>query len=478
MAKELTKPLEGLFNRVYDIFSIVDRLPDDMTDAEVEGVLHVLPTDLRRTMSAFLAPRLREASLEFLRLIKRWLEGARRAKEEGKKVVLVPFNFPPEVIYGFEGAWPITSEVLTTLGVAALEGQGERYWDFAMGLGLPDFACSANMIEVGSALTETDFAPDIVLNDCFASCDINSKTHEFLARYLGLPLVFLEKPPDDTPRGIRQYYRYFRAMLSDLEEILGEKLREERIREVLDRANRASEFYWELWDLHKFKPCPVPNAFSLMTYGIRYTMWGQEEAVSAMEKLVKIAKDRLSRKEYPAEREVARAWWTYTSYYFDMPGFFNWMEENGITHLGDGLDLVFPRIIPLDDMDSMVEGMAETARNMPMTRQMGASSMSAQWLEDIIWATRELDADCCIYCGHHSCKQTWSGAAVVRRELLARTGIPTLVLQGDAWIKRMTSMESLQEQIKEFVDNVVAKKREGRRPTRRKPASAAEAPAG
>jgi hypothetical protein len=34
-------------------------------------------------------------------------------------------------------------------------------------------------------------------------------------------------------------------------------------------------------------------------------------------------------------------------------------------------------------------------------------------------------------------------------------------------------MESLQEQIKEFVDNVVARKKEGKRPVRRRPVGAA-----
>jgi len=454
------KPYEGLINRVYEIFSIVDKLPERMSDEEVEGVTRLLPSDLQKTMRAFLVPRLRKSSLVFLKAIKAWLDGAHQAKREGKKVILVPFNFPPEIVYCFENAWPITSEVLSTLGVAALEGQGERYWDYAMGLGLPDFACSANMIEVGSCLTESDFAPDAVINDCFASCDINSKTHEFLARYLDIPLLFLEKTVDNTERGIRQYYRYFEALIRDLEEFLEEELDEERMREVIGYANQASELYWELWDLHRFSPCPVPNAFSLMTYGVRYTMWGTEDGVRVMRSMVETSKERLERGEYPAEEEVARSLWTYTSYYFDLAGLFNWMEENGITHLGDGLDLFFPRVIDTGSRESMLEGMAEITRNMPMTRWMGAPSMSMHWLDDLAWWARELSADCCIYCGHHSCKQTWSAVTIVRNELMKRAGIPTLVLQGDSWIRRMTPIETLQELIQEFVDNVV---RRGRR---------------
>jgi carbonic anhydrase len=86
---------------------------------------------------------------------------------------------------------------------------------------------------------------------------------------------------------------------------------------------------------------------------------------------------------------------------------------------------------------------------------MGAASMSVQWLDDIMYASNELDADCVIYCGHHSCKQTWSSATYARGELMKRARIPTLFLQGDSWIKRMTPMSALQETIDEFVGNVV-----------------------
>lgn len=457
MAKIEIRPYEGMIDRAIETFSIVDHLPDDLSNEEVEGMLHLLPDDLKKTMRGFLAERTRKTSIVFFRCMNDWLRGAQRTKREGGKVILVPFNFPPEAVYMFKGAWPVTSEVLSTMGVLALEGQGERYWDYAMGLGLPDSSCSANMIEVGSVLTSEDFTPDAIISDCYGSCDINSKTHEFLARYMDIPLFFVEKPVDNTERGIDQYYKYFFTMIEELEDFMGEKLDEEHMREVIGLANEASALYWELWDLHKFKPCPVPNIFSLIIYGTRFTLWGTPNGVRMMRTMVDVAKQRLEKGEYPAEEEVARSMWTYTSYYYDMAGLFNWMEENGITHLGDGLDLVFPIAIDDTSRETMLRGVAESARNMPMTRQMGASSMSLQWLEDITWAAHELGADCCIYCGHHSCKQTWSSASVVRSELMKRERIPTLILQGDSWIRRMTPMSALQEYIEEFVENVVRK---------------------
>jgi hypothetical protein len=47
----------------------------------------------------------------------------------------------------------------------------------------------------------------------------------------------------------------------------------------------------------------------------------------------------------------------------------------------------------------------------------------------------------------------------VQKELMERAGAPTLCLQGDAWLSGMTPMSALQEDIDQFVKNVVVKKR-------------------
>jgi len=134
------------------------------------------------------------------------------------------------------------------------------------------------------------------------------------------------------------------------------------------------------------------------------------------------------------------------------------MEERGYSHLGDGLDLFFPQERDTSSKEAMLEGIIENSWNMWMTRQIGAESMHGSWTEDVIWAGKELRADCMIYNGHHSCKQTWSVISIMRKEVMKRLGIPVLVLQGDGWMKRITPISVIQQQIDEFVQNVIASK--------------------
>ncbi len=457
----------GLFGRLEQILRIICKLPDSLSDAEVEGLREVLPPDTAQAIRAVFAPHVRPVSLPFLKHTGRWLAEVRQAREQGRKVILIPFNFPPEVIRVFKGAVPLTSEVLTTLGVATLEGQGERYWDKAMELGIPDFLCSSSTVALGSLMSGEDFQPDAIVQSTAGACDANSKIHEFAALHMGLPQFFVERPTDSSPRGREQHWRYFQRFMSELAEFVGEDLDEDHMRRVLEHGNQAAEQYYDLYDLHRFSPCPVPNLFSLYSYSVRFSLWGTPEATSLMRAMVELSEQRRRRGEYPAPKEVARCIWLYVGYYFDLWGLFNWMEQRGISYLQDALSLYNPRHVDTSSTESMLRGLAQGAFDYPMTRQMGADSMTVAWREDMIHAIKDLDANVALYSGHHSCKQTWSVFARVRNEVTERTGVPVLTLQGDSWNRQMTPISVLQDEIGAFVDTVVARKRRRRR--RRKP---------
>lgn len=67
MALTTPKPAEGLFQRIFSIVELVETLPDDFSDEELEGLMKLLPSDLKSTISAALQPRFRKASMSFLK---------------------------------------------------------------------------------------------------------------------------------------------------------------------------------------------------------------------------------------------------------------------------------------------------------------------------------------------------------------------------------------------------------------------------
>ncbi len=473
MAPMAIREGENAFERTLGVLDMIYKFPNLLTDDELEGVAEYVNPDIRNTaLGLFELPSARNTEVLFVKKVIDILREARRAQAEGKKVVFIPFTFPPEIIFSFENLFPVCTEVIAGLAVNVLAGQGERFWDFAMGMGLPDSLCTANTMTVGSFFMGPGLKPDAIVSNAPGSCNPNAKIHAFAADYLGIPQFILEKPTDESERGRELHFTYLCRLLEDLEEFAGEELSEQRLREVVLKSSKAADLYNEFWDLRKAKPCPVPNIFNANILFLRSQMWGRDEAIELLEDMVVLSKKRLKSGEYTAPEEVARVYISYIFALFDLHGFFTWMEKKGIAILGDILGIHFFPPVDTSSRESMTRWLAEVAFDYPMTRQMGASKISLQWLEDIGFAVKDLDADCCVYIGHHACKHTAGSLTFLRRELMKQTGVPTLTLVGDSFDKRHTPMSMIQEEIDLFVDKVVSKKRRTTR-RKRKPASRA-----
>ncbi len=464
----------GIIERGLNLFALIDHIRGVPSDAEMEGLLGLLPPDVQRNLGALIASEYRETGLLFLDMLKGWLFAARDAKPQGQKVVLVPFNFPPDLLHAFDSIVPITTELLTTVASVALPGGSERYWDLMQSMGLPDHVCSANSVEVASVLSGLDLEPDAIISAAPGACDANSKVHELLSHWAGIPQFLFEVPVDDTPEGKAVYGAYFRTLIGQLEALSGERLDTHRLREVVTRCNRCTELYWDLFELRKQKPSPVPNVFNLFLSAARFASWGTDPAVRLLESMVQTARHRHEQGLYPAKRERARVMWAYTSYYFDLAGLHQWMEQRGYSFLADVLSFYAPQ--PIDDthQESMIDGLVTAAWEYPMNRQMGRSSMSAAWVDDMVFASRELGADVAIHCGHDACKQTWSVVSILGEELQKRADVPLLVLHGDSWLKTTTPITVIQKEMDEFIQNVVKDKDKPRRRVRRRKSPTAE----
>ena len=117
---------------------------------------------------------------------------------------------PAQMLRVLRGSMALSLQSPISALRSGLEGQGQRYWDFAMGLGVPDHLCSSSTIELGSMLAGDDFEADAIISSTPGGCDANAKIHELVSHYLGIPQFILEKPVDESSRGREQYRKYFR----------------------------------------------------------------------------------------------------------------------------------------------------------------------------------------------------------------------------------------------------------------------------
>jgi len=124
---------ENAFERTLNILDMIYKFPDHMSDEEVEGAANYVNPDIRNTvLGLFEIESARDLEVLFIKRVIDILREAQRAQSEGKKVVFIPFTFPPEIIFSFESLFPVCTEVVTGIVVNVCAGQGERFWDFAM----------------------------------------------------------------------------------------------------------------------------------------------------------------------------------------------------------------------------------------------------------------------------------------------------------------------------------------------------------
>jgi hypothetical protein len=208
--------------------------------------------------------------------------------------------------------------------------------------------------------------------------------------------------------------------------------------------------------------------FNLFLASLRFCMWGTEPGIRTLEAMLDTARRRHEAGIYSAAEERCRVLWVYTSYYFNVSELHRWMGKQGWSFLADVLSLCLPQPIDTSTVDTMLDGLVTAAWEYPMNRQMGSSSMSRAWVSDMVWAAREMGADCAIHCGHDACKQTWSVVSILGEELMKQTQVPLLVLHGDSWLKTTTPITVIQQEMEEFIGNVVLGGRRTRRKVRRR----------
>ncbi|RJP68002.1 MAG: 2-hydroxyacyl-CoA dehydratase [Candidatus Abyssobacteria bacterium SURF_17] len=449
----MSTPKADAIERIVEAFEMASALPEDMDleSPEMKALIEMMPESRRNTFLAMAKdPDVRKMSAVFNRCLGIYWRKLLSAKDEGKKVVFVPFNFAPEIFHALDMI-PVCVEVLTTMALTLEEGI-EPYLDLSVERGLPDTMCSAQRAVIGLFETGLLEKPDLLVNGALGSCDPNSKAFEYMAEKFNIPVLYLDIPFYHDKRALDYYAKGYKNIVKAIQEMTGAKLDVDRLREVVENTNRASELFFEINELKRNVPNPVPNYYNMHHTGMKLTMVGTPDAVEYYQTALDVSKDRFKRGKSVLPEERIRLLFLYTGYYFDNSIYSWFQEEMGVSYVMDVLTAFdFNPLIDTSSVDSMLYGLAEEMLNLPMTRQLkGGWDMPDNWLSDMLYYARTYKADCGVFTGHTACKQAWGVYRLVADELKRQLGIPSLRLEGDGWDSRITPMSVIKDQFEEF----------------------------
>jgi hypothetical protein len=432
------------------------------SDKEMKEMLPYIPY-YRETLEAFLKEGKPGASL--VRLFAKYFDNIMTAHEKGKKIAITTFCFSPAIFYAMDVV-PITLEVLTALPGTLWKRGTSDYMDYCVEIGFTETSCSSQRGSLGAYLSGLGEEIDFVVCDTPGICDTNANAFAFSAEYLDKPFFQLNYPPTLVDERAGTYHREdYKALIAFIEEQAGKKLDEDRLREILQEICKQDELIAELEEMQRLVPSPIPVLYNLYIYAGRFLFAGTSiytELLKDMVEQARINTDAGIPGLYSGVEKV-RAFFCYIDHYNINLKLWDWLDRNGVTHLGSILSRFYPDNAPyakgrdregyhmdLSTFDTMIDAIAQMNSRMPMVRTIrGPYDSPHMWLEDALTLSKIYKADCLVYNGTPGCRNTWGMVKPFARDI-EKAGYPIHIMYGDAFDDRIESWEATAARLDEF----------------------------
>jgi hypothetical protein len=391
---------------------------------------------------------------------RRYTEKLFEAEDEGRPIVWHNCGCSPELMYGLEGVQPMPIEVLTVLqGLIGDVNYNVAAIDEAEAHGMAPEVCSIDKAAVGFVLKK--IYPDPAC--CFyfnTPCDSQIAAIKVLTELTQKPMRMMDVPYLSGDREVRYLAKQFREAIPYLEEHTKRKFSWERFREACEESNRTAEYLRDWNELRRHIPCPQASKLVALNTALLVAFSGDPEGTAVARAFRDEAKERIERGESTVEGgESYRAVWYQDPVWWDLQ-FYDWMESE--------LKLVIPMdlfgyyaaeaLIDTSTPESMLEGLArKSLRVMPMSRQF--KGPIDVFIDDYLRLCVDYQADFGIFAGHVACKHAHAGIGLFR-EASREADIPLLFFEFDMFDPRVTPIETIQEYISQFVEDVVKPRKE------------------
>lgn len=403
----------------------------------------------------------------FLKMLGEYTENIMTAKEKGNKLGITTFCFSPAIFYAMN-IMPITFEVMTVLAGAMWKRASYDYLDFCTEVGFSETGCSSQRGALGAYLAGLSEEIDVVVTDTPGVCDTNANAFAFAASYLDKPFFQLNYPPVLVDgRTDRYQMEDFRALVKFLEDVTGNRLDQDRLREIIKEMQVQDQLLSDLQEMEKMVPHPLPNIYNLFVYAGRFMFAGIPIYTELLQSMIEAGMERVRKGEsgLKSGREKLRAYFFYIDHYMLNLSLWDFLDQHGVAYIGNILSHFFANnasyakerqeetyAFRTDSLDNMLLGIAEMNSRMPMVRTIrGPYDAPHMWLDDTLALAKLYKADCLIYNGTPGCRNTWGMLKPMARDT-EKAGIPTHIMYADAFDGRIESWEASQARLLEFFE--------------------------
>src|SRR6056297_551392 len=403
--------------------------------------------------------------VQFLQMLSDYYKNIITAHEQGKKIVATTFCSTPVIFYAM-GLVPLTFEVLTAVGAMVWKRGMFEYMDYGCEVGMPETSCSAQRGSLGAYLAGLGENIDMIVCDSAGVCDTNANAIAFTSAYLDKPFYQLYYPPELVTDRTTSYHREdYYGLIEFLEEQTGNKIDEDRLREVLTELQKQDEILTDIEEMQSLVPNPMPILYNLFIYAGRFFFAGMGNYTRMLETMRDTVSANAAEKKsgLRSGKENLRSLFCYIDHFAVNLSLWDWLDEHGITQVGNILSKYYNADAPYlegnreagytintENLDSMIDTMAQMNARMPMVLSIrGPYDAPYMWFENSLMLAKVFSADCVVYNGTPGCRNTWGMIKPFARDM-EKEGLPTYIMYGDAFDERVESWDATAERLEEF----------------------------
>jgi len=418
-----------------------------------------------------------QTSNEASELVKKmYLRGVQSALE-GKPIAWVMVGCLAEALLQAMDVTPIYTENYAT--VCASRGEAEPFMDLAAGEGFSNLICGYTMTGLGYALRMRELGqvpPDAPLGGmpkpsmligCSAVCDPRYKWYQALGRYLDTPYYTFDVlwPPIDADiEEVKGYYIDYlmeglRGLVAFLEENTGRKMDMDRLSQIVATAEETRRVWWQVHELRKAVPAPMPAQDMLNCIVPGMFMTGEQDALNFYRKLYDEVKYRVDNKIGVIPDEKYRLLWSGGLPPWHSMGIFKYFETLGAVFVTEmAYNLGQPPDIPdriTDPLERLATGFFQIFTNYFERARRGCGDPVVQRLLDFI---TDYKIDALVNHGTISCRATTIGQTHQGNVIREHVKVPILHIETDIIDSRSFSEAHLKDQIDAFIETLASQK--------------------
>lgn len=401
---------------------------------------------------AYESPRLRAASM--LRDHVQWNASLNaEAKRSGQPVSWCTALSPNELLRAM-GLHPVFPEAhAASCGVKKAGGPA---CEAAEAAGFSTDLCSYIKVDLATMLTgespigQAPVDPDLLFCNN-NQCSTVTKWFQVNAEYYGVPLFVLDTPfaPDrEHDTSVLDYIKaQFGELIAMVESKFGLRFDEARLRDVLRLSRRAVQLWQEILDLCRFRPAPV-NTFDMWLHMTPMTLSrGTQECVDYYEALKAEIEERVRDGVAAVPGERIRLLW-------DDIGMWQRMKELSQkfgSYGGCFVSATYSDIWLFDGLDPErpFDGLARASLGTIINRSL---DFRADYITHRI---KKYAVDAVVIHSCRSCKPWFIGSYDLKDMIAERTGVPTLIVDGDMVDPRFISDDQLNSRIDAFMETLI-----------------------